>query len=75
MDFDFTPAQQAFRAEVRGWLARNVPPDLKGRGFAATRGDREQVARLRRWQRTLKDAGYVGIDWPREFGGRGATLI
>jgi alkylation response protein AidB-like acyl-CoA dehydrogenase len=75
MDFDFTPEQQAFRAEVRAWLAANVPADLKGRGFAATRGDREQVARLRGWQRTLQRAGYVGIDWPVEYGGRGASLL
>jgi alkylation response protein AidB-like acyl-CoA dehydrogenase len=75
MDFDFTPEQQAFRAEVRGWLAKNVPADLKGRGFAATRGDREQVERLRGWQRTLHRAGYVGIDWPVEYGGRGASLM
>ena len=38
MDFDFTDAQQAFRREVRSWLAANVPADLRGRGFAASRG-------------------------------------
>jgi alkylation response protein AidB-like acyl-CoA dehydrogenase len=75
MDFDFTAEQHAFRAEVRGWLDRNVPADLKGRGFASTRADREQVDRLRRWQRMLHQAGYVGIDWPREYGGRGASLV
>ncbi len=75
MDFDFTVAQQAFRAEVRDWLTRHVPADLKGRGFASTRADREQVDRLRRWQRTLHQAGYVGIDWPSEYGGRGASLL
>src|SRR5712692_6312138 len=36
MDFDFTPEQQAFRAEVRDWLAEHVPADLKGGGFAAS---------------------------------------
>ncbi|MCI0546779.1 MAG: acyl-CoA dehydrogenase family protein [Candidatus Rokubacteria bacterium] len=75
MDFDFTPEQQAFRREVREWLAAHVPPDLRGRGFASTRADREQVARLRAWQRTLHGAGYVGIDWPAAFGGRGASIM
>jgi alkylation response protein AidB-like acyl-CoA dehydrogenase len=75
VDFDFTPGQEAFRKEVRQWLEGNVPDDLRGRGFAATRADRAQVERLRGWQRTMYEAGYVGLDWPREFGGRGATLV
>ena len=75
MDFDFTPEQQAFRAEVRDWLAKRVPADLKGRGFAASRADRAEVDRLREWQRTLHKAGYVGIDWPAEYGGRGASIM
>jgi alkylation response protein AidB-like acyl-CoA dehydrogenase len=75
MDFDFTTEQQEFRREVREWLAANVPPELRGRGFAATRADRAQVERLREWQRTLHKAGYVGIDWPAELGGRGASLV
>jgi len=75
VDFDFTPEQQAFRREVRAWLQAHVPADLKGRGFAATRADRAEVDRLRQWQRTLHKAGYVGIDWPPEYGGRGASLV
>jgi alkylation response protein AidB-like acyl-CoA dehydrogenase len=75
MDFDFTPEQEAFRKEVRQWLERNLPDDLRGRGFAASRADRQEVARLRAWQRTMFEAGYVGMDWPRQFGGRGATLV
>jgi alkylation response protein AidB-like acyl-CoA dehydrogenase len=75
MDFDFTAEQQEFRREVREWLAANVPPELRGRGFAATRADRAQVERLREWQRILHKAGYVGIDWPAELGGRGASLV
>ncbi len=75
MDFDFTPEQQSFRNEVRGWLAGNVPAALKGRGFAASRADRAQVDQLRHWQRALHGAGYVGIDWPRQYGGRGASIM
>ena len=75
MDFDFTPEQHAFRQEVRTWLSGHVPPDLKGRAFAASRGDVAQVGRLRQWQRTLHEARYVGIDWPQEYGGRGASIM
>ena len=75
MDFDFTESQQAFRQEVRAWLEKNVPEDLRGRGFASSRGEPEVVARLRAWQWTLHKAGYVGMDWPPEYGGRGASLV
>jgi alkylation response protein AidB-like acyl-CoA dehydrogenase len=75
MDFDFTDKQQNFRLEVRAWLEANVPADLRGRGFASSRADLEAVRRLRDWQRTLYKAGYVGMDWPAEYGGRGASLV
>jgi alkylation response protein AidB-like acyl-CoA dehydrogenase len=75
MDFDFADTQQAFRRDVRSWLAEHVPADLRGRGFAASRGEREHVTRLRAWQRRLYGAGYVGMDWPIEYGGRGASIV
>src|SRR5206468_10514762 len=75
MEFDFTPEQHAFRRDVRAWLAAHVPADLRGRGFAASRADRAHVERLRQWQRQLHRAGYVGIDWPTEHGGRGASIM
>src|SRR3989442_561857 len=75
MDFDFTPEQEAFRKEVQQWLEQNLPDDLRGRAFAASRADREEVRKLRTWQKRMYEAGYVGMDWPREVGGRGATLV
>ena len=75
MDFDFTPEQQRFRTEARTWLAENVPADLRGRAFAASRADRYEVDRLREWQRTLHKAGYVGLDRPAEYGGRGVSIM
>src|SRR5216683_3164092 len=75
MDFDFTDREEAFRKEVRGWLEANLPDDLRGRAFASSRADREEVRKLRAWQKRMCEAGYVGLDWPREFGGRGATII
>jgi alkylation response protein AidB-like acyl-CoA dehydrogenase len=75
VNFDFTEQEEAFRKEVRAWLERNLPDDLRGRAFAASRADRDEVRRLRAWQKTMYEAGYCGMDWPREFGGRGATLV
>jgi alkylation response protein AidB-like acyl-CoA dehydrogenase len=75
MDFDFTPEQEAFRKEVRAWLEANLPGDLRGRAFASSRADREEVAKLRAWQKMMADAGFVGLEWPREFGGRGASIV
>src|ERR687891_1263042 len=74
MNFEFTEEQERFRKEVGSWLERNLPDDLRGKAFAASRADRDEVARLRWWQKKLYEAGYVGMDWPREFGGRGASL-
>src|SRR5262245_12389242 len=74
MDFDFSPEQQAFRKDVQQCLERNLPDDLRGRGFAASRAGREEVGRLGAWRQTMYEAGYVGGDGPAPVGGRGATL-
>src|SRR5256712_329699 len=75
MNFDFSEQEEAFRKEVRHWLETNLPDDLRGRAFASSRADRDEVRRLRAWQKTMHAAGYVGMDWPREFGGRGAAIV
>jgi alkylation response protein AidB-like acyl-CoA dehydrogenase len=75
MNFDFTDQEEAFRKDVRQWLEQNLPDDLRGRAFAASRADRDEVQRLRAWQKRMYEAGFCGMDWPRAFGGRGATLV
>jgi alkylation response protein AidB-like acyl-CoA dehydrogenase len=77
MDFEYSPEQQAFRRELRDWLAKNLPPDLCLDDPADDRvaSDRETFERRRIWQRTMHEAGWVGIAWPKEYGGRGASLI
>ena len=57
-----------FRDELRGWLAEHAPPDVE---VAATPEDADV---LREWQRTLHTGRWVGINWPVEYGGRGASL-
>jgi alkylation response protein AidB-like acyl-CoA dehydrogenase len=61
MDFDDTPEEAAWRAEVRAFLERH-------RGEAGA----DPVA-AKAWQARLYDAGFVGVTWPVEAGGRGGT--
>jgi alkylation response protein AidB-like acyl-CoA dehydrogenase len=77
MDFEYTPEQEAFRKEFRGWLAANLPPDLCVDDPADDRvaPDRETFERRRAWQRAMHEAGWVGIAWPTEHGGRGASIV
>jgi len=74
MDFKLSSEEQAFRDGLRQWLDVNAPGDwAKLRNRFAT-GD-EQIVFLREWQRRLYEAGYVGLHWPKEYGGRGATIM
>ncbi len=74
MDFTLSASEEAFRAGLRRWLAANAPGDwAKLRNRFGSR--EEQTEFLKGWQRRLHAAGYVGLDWPREYGGRGATIM
>jgi len=77
MDFEYSPEQEAFRKEFRGWLAANLPPDLCLDDASDDRvaSDRETFERRRAWQKTMHAAGWVGVTWPKEYGGRGAGLM
>jgi alkylation response protein AidB-like acyl-CoA dehydrogenase len=77
MDFQYTPEQKAFRAEVRGWLEANLPPDLCVDDARDERiaPNREIFERRRAWQKTMHAAGWVGIAWSQEYGGRGAGIM
>ncbi len=63
----------AFRTELRGWLADNMSDDLRPER-AAQCPEAERVPRLRAWQKKLADARWVGITWPVEYGGRAASI-
>src|SRR5213080_2053618 len=71
MDFSYAPADEEFRREIRAWLAAN-PPARAERIPHDEASLAEEFAFLRDWQRRLHAAGYVGLLWPREYGGRGA---
>ncbi|MHB1125653.1 MAG: acyl-CoA dehydrogenase family protein [Bacillota bacterium] len=75
MDFSFTPAEEAFRNELRSWLEKNLPDGwLEGKRYI-TEDSKEYTQFLRGWQRKLFDGKWAGISWPEKYGGRGATLI
>jgi alkylation response protein AidB-like acyl-CoA dehydrogenase len=61
MDLDYTPEDVAFRKQVRAWMEAHVPREKP----------RTLTARLA-WHRQCYDAGYIGMLWPKEYGGGGA---
>lgn len=68
MQLSYTPEEERFREEVRGWLRANVPRGKRPRTGAALREyDLE-------WQRRQYEGGWAGISWPCEYGGCGLSL-
>ena len=65
---------EAFRLEVRHWLAKNLTDDIKG---LYNRGemDIQQLQKLKVWNKLMADARYVAISWPEAFGGRNAGVM
>ncbi|MEK7387223.1 MAG: acyl-CoA dehydrogenase family protein [candidate division NC10 bacterium] len=74
MHFKLTSDDLAFRDGLRAWLARHWQEDWAKMRRRFPSQD-EMFVFLREWQRRLFDAGYVGLSWPREYGGRGATIM
>jgi alkylation response protein AidB-like acyl-CoA dehydrogenase len=68
MDLTFNPSELEFRDELRAWLADNPP------GEAPKDDEDGHYAWRRDWQRRLAAGGWAAVHWPREYGGRGATL-
>lgn len=75
MDFEDTPQEAAFRAEVRTFLAANAEPKKRGVPGRARHVGAEELGRAKRFQAAKHDAGLVGLTWPKEWGGRELTQI
>src|SRR2546425_10012081 len=77
MDFEYAPEQDAFRKEFRAFLGAHLPADLRVDDPVDDRvaSNREMFERRVAWQKTMHKAGWVGVAWPREYGGRGAPLV
>lgn len=72
MDLNLSPSELKFRDELRAWLAANVPKDWDAKRDQSMH---QRFDFLKRWQRTMYEAGWAGISWPKEYGGRGASLM
>jgi alkylation response protein AidB-like acyl-CoA dehydrogenase len=64
MDLNYSVEDRAFRDKTRRWLEANTPTD-----------DLKTLAERKAWHRKLYEAGYVGMLWPKEYGGWGATAM
>jgi alkylation response protein AidB-like acyl-CoA dehydrogenase len=77
VDFDETPQEAAFRAECREFLsghaAEKAPGALRNSMSTLADDELEHVQSCRDWQRTKAEAGWAGLTWPVEYGGRGLT--
>ncbi len=79
MDFSFTPQEEAFRDEVRAFLAEHNPNRGSKRAHGADLGESEDdiasLPKLLAWNQALYERGWVGFSWPKEVGGGGGGLI
>src|SRR5580704_2963205 len=74
MDFNYSPEDEAFRSEFRTWLDHNLQFAVPA---LAPLPDEEEVSweATLQWHRKLYEGGWLGITWPREYGGRGGTFL
>ena len=75
MDFDYGERAEVFRQEVRDWLEKNLPKEKTGDELRIILQGDDRESFLREWDAKLRDAGYVGIAWPKEYGGRGLSTL
>ena len=71
MDLSFSRGEEAFRAALRAWLSANLPEVTTSEPGSLA----DEVAFLVGWQKRLHAGGWVGVHWPRQYGGRGATVV
>ena len=73
MDLSYTAEEEQFREELRTWLAANIPDEWTQPGFWRALDDDESFRLRRDWEASKTAAGFSGIEWPTEYGGRGGT--
>jgi len=81
MDFAHTAEDEAFRDELRGWLDEHLDPflaewssDDADPASTGSSGTMKSMERRRAWQRKLNEGQWAAINWPKEWGGREATV-
>jgi len=73
MDLTYTTDEERFREELRGWLRSHIPDEWTRPGFWSSLPSEESFQMRRDWEREKALAGFAGIQWPTEYGGRGGT--
>ena len=75
MNLEFTPQEEAFRAEIAGWLTDNLTGEFEKLRWRGGPGDEDAFPEERKaWERHLGAAGWIGIGWPESFGGKDLPL-
>jgi alkylation response protein AidB-like acyl-CoA dehydrogenase len=72
MDLAFTPEEQKFREDIRGWVHQNLPKDISDKVHNALHLTRDD---MQRWAKILGKKGWLGHGWPKEFGGPGWNAV
>ncbi len=72
MDLQYTPEEQAFRAEVRVFVRASLPPDISAKVLNHRRVVKDDYVR---WQKILHAQGWIAPNWPVEYGGTGWTAV
>jgi alkylation response protein AidB-like acyl-CoA dehydrogenase len=75
MDFSFSPEQEAFRMELRAWLAANPPPAPVVPSSNGRSTEHPAAEAMLAWARLLARGGWLGLTWPAEVGGRGLGMV
>jgi alkylation response protein AidB-like acyl-CoA dehydrogenase len=73
MDLRFSKEDEDFRSEFRSWLDANLPADMRTPEWWRGKSDAEQFQVRRDWEAEKAQAGFCGIQWPTEYGGRGGS--
>ncbi|HXX91286.1 MAG TPA: acyl-CoA dehydrogenase family protein [Acidimicrobiales bacterium] len=73
MDLTYPPEAEAFRLEIRAWLADHLPEGWGEPGFHMTPAERAEFNRT--WVHTLHQGGWICASWPKEYGGKALSLI
>src|SRR5437588_414654 len=78
MDFAYTEEDEAFRAELRTWLDENLPEFLEAGEIEDPQSSANlsrRMVRQKAWQRRMNEGRWAAINWPKDWGGREATIM
>ena len=75
MEFRLSDDGERFRRKVSDWLQRHLPAGWGTSAFPAPETMEDEIAFAKTWLRELNEGGWAGLSWPKEYGGRGSSLI